>query len=120
MPKLKTAKTSLNRVLIDDDSSKSPILFDAVNRVHQIIIHVYLFIRLYVLNKYHTNQKIPFISKDFIATVIKVLIKPNVGGPKPKGHNLDMFNEFIIFYEADYENLGYTDKIDGSNLSKIM
>jgi len=118
--KIRVMKASLDYILKENLPDAKIILIDAVNRVHKIIIHVYQFVRLFILNKYHNNIEIPNIDKDFIAMVIKTLIKPGIAGPKPKGKNLEMFNEFTAFYESDYKDLGYNVKIDGSNLSQIL
>jgi hypothetical protein len=118
---MRTAKISLNQILKDDDEgNKKRIIFDAVCRTNQIVIHTYMFIRLLILNKYHNNQDIPIITTDFIAMAIKALTKTSIHGPKPKGSNLKLFNEFKIFYESEYKNLGYIDKINGANLSKVL
>lgn len=94
-------------------------LFDAMMRTHRIVIHTYQFIRLWILNKYHTKIDIPLINEDLIRMVFKSLIQESQG-PKPKGTNLKLYNEFIKFYNSDYCKLNYNDKIDGKNLSQIL
>ena len=118
-PMLRTTKMSLKSI-IKKDSSNIRILSDAINRTNQIVIHVYKFIRLFILSKYNKNIKIPNIDKNFISMTFKALIQPGKAGPTPKGANLAMFNEFKDFYESDYKDLGYLDKLDGSNLSQIF
>jgi hypothetical protein len=121
LPKLRTSKTSLNMILIGKkQKSNKQIIFDAVIRTHQIVIHLYMFIRLFVLNKFHNDQTIPIINKDFLAMAIKSLVATSVAGPTPKGSNLALFNEFNSFYESDYKQLGYMDKINATNLSQIL
>ena len=116
---LRTTKMSLKSIIKKDDSNIR-ILSDAIDRTNQIVIHVYKFMRLFILNKYHNNIKIPIINKDFMSMTFKALITPGKAGPTPKGTNLAMLNEFKAFYESDYKDLGYTDKLDGSNLSQIF
>jgi len=116
---LRTTKMSLKSI-IKKDNSNIRILSDAIDRTNQIVIHVYKFMRLFILNKYHNNIKIPIINKDFISMTFKALIIPGKAGPTPKGTNLSMLNEFKAFYESDYKDLGYEDKLDGSNLSQIF
>jgi hypothetical protein len=121
MSTLRTSKTSLNKILIGNNRNNNKrIIFDAVTRTHQIIVHLCMFLRLFILDKYHNNQPIPHINKNFMSMAIKALIATSVAGPTPKGSNLDMFNEFKKFYISDYKQLGYTEKIDGSNLSQIL
>ncbi len=118
--KLRTCKASLDHILSQELSDAKQIIFNAVTRTHKIVIHVYQFIRFFILNQYHKNLIIPHISKDFISMAFKAIIRTSVSGPTPKGNNLRMFNRFKLFYESDYKNLGYTNKIDGSNLSQIL
>ena len=49
------------------------IIFDAVKRTNKIVIHSYQFIRLWILNKYHTNQNIPEINNDIFRLSFIVL-----------------------------------------------
>ena len=115
--KYRTVKCSISSIFKDKKYYNT--LFDATNRTHQLIIHTYQFIRLWILDK-HTNKfDIPIITEDTIYMAFKALIKKSTG-PKPKGTNLQLLNEFNLFYENTYKNLGYDDKIDGVNLSQIL
>jgi hypothetical protein len=119
--KLRVTKTSLKKILNDDiHNTNQLIIFDAVNRTHQIVIHMYQFMRLYILNKYHKKQNIPIITLDFIIIVFKTLVKTSKSGNTPKGANLILFKSLKLFYETDYKILGYKKKIDGVNLSHIF
>jgi len=121
LPDIRSMKCQLKKILIDDENNTNhKILFNAVMRVHKLYIHLCMFIRLYILNKYHKNEEIPYISKDFISMPIKVLLKSCTVGPKPKGSNLLLFDELSEFYESEYQQLGYVDKIDGTNLSNFI
>lgn len=118
---LRTAKTSLNTILIDDlDGSNQMILLDAICRTHQIYIHVCHLIRLYILDKYHKKEQIPKITINFISMAFKVISKNCKGGNTPKGANLKLLNNMKLFYMSDYKKLGYTKKISGKNLSHIF
>ena len=79
-------------------------IFDAVCRTNMITIHVYQFLRLWILDKYHKNQHIPEITEDIIKMVYKTLIKKTVG-PSVKGENLTYLNEFSNFYKNEYMDL---------------
>ena len=118
--KYRTVKCSLNAIFKDKKIYEK--LFDATNRTHQLVIHTYQFLRLWILNKYEqssNNIDIPIITEDTIYMAFKALIKES-SGPKPKGSNLELLNEFNKFYENKYKKLGYNDKIDGKNLSQIL
>ena len=115
--KYRTIKCSIKSIINKDLNMTK--LFDAMMRTHRIVIHTYQFIRLWILNKYHTKIDIPLINEDLIRMVFKSLIQESQG-PKPKGTNLKLYNEFIKFYNSDYCKLNYNDKIDGKNLSQIL
>ncbi len=115
--KYRTVKCSLNEIF--KDKKYYDTLFDATNRTHQLVIHTYQFLRLWILDKHRKNKDIPNITKDTIYMAFKALIKES-SGPKPKGSNLELLNEFNKFYENKYKKLGYDDKIDGVNLSQIL
>ena len=86
---LRTVKTSFKSIIKPELNQK--IIFDAVNRTHQIVIHTYQFLRLWILNKYHNNEIIPIITTDIISMAMKALVPPSAG-PKPKGTNLKYYN----------------------------
>ena len=115
--KYRTIKCSLKSII--KPALNNTTLFDACMRTHQIVIHTYHFLRLWILHKYHNKKDIPFISDDTIKMAFKALLKDSQG-PKPKGTNLELFIEFKKFYDNEYKNLNYTDKIDGNNLSQIL
>ena len=118
--KYRTVKCSLNSIL--KNKKYYDKLFDATNRTHQLVIHTYQFLRLWILDKYEqssNNIDIPIITEDTIYMAFKALIKES-SGPKPKGSNLELLNEFNKFYEKKYKKLGYDNKIDGVNLSQIL
>ena len=86
---------------------------DAVSRTNIITTNSYFLLRLWVLQKYHNNQEIPIITEDTIRMSMKSLVKASAG-PKPKGHNLALLQEF--------QNIGNSifTLQDGKNLSAIL
>jgi hypothetical protein len=115
--KYRTIKCSLKSII--KPTLNNTTLFDACMRTHKIVIHTYHFLRLWILHKYHNKKNIPLISDDTIKMAFKALLKDSQG-PKPKGTNLELFTEFKKFYDDEYKNLNYADKIDGNNLSQIL
>ena len=117
--KYKVIKVPLTTILLNKDKEQSiKKLFDAVTRNHEIVIHVYQFLRLWILHKYHNNSIIPQITKDLIRTAFKSLLQDSAG-PKPKSENCILYDEFNEFYEKEYKKLGYN-KLSGANLSQIL
>ena len=117
--KYKTLKISLKGIL--KDKTTQPKLFEVVTRTNKLVIHVYQFLRLWILKKYHKNNDIPKITTDVIKMAFKALVEDKaVKGPKPKGDNFELYTEFCDFYKKEYKSLGYKNKIDGKNLSQII
>ena len=69
-------------------------LMDAIVRTNKLIIHVYQFLRLWILHKYHNSEIIPVITKGIILICFKSLMKPTKRGQRPTGKQLIIFNEF--------------------------
>ncbi len=115
--KYRTLKISLKQIIKKDVDYS--VLHDAIDRTNKLVIHVYQFLRLWILNKYHKKQDIPEITKDIIQMAFKALTTES-SGPKPKGTNLKYYEEFLKFYDNTYKKLNYKDKIDGNNLSQII
>jgi len=122
--KYRTIKISLKQIIKNEDDKI--ILNKVVFRVNQLITHAYQFLRLWILNKYEKNKETPLITKDIIGLCLKVLTincsdkKYTFIGPKPKGENQKIFDEFINFNKNTYSKLGYDNPINGTNLSAIF
>lgn len=114
---MRTLKIALNKIVKNE--SMIPILFDAVTRTNQIIIHTYQFLRLWILDKYHSNKQIPKIDVDIVHMASKALLQ-NSSGPKPGGENKIYYEEFLKFYDNTYKDLGCPQKLKGTNLSGIF
>ncbi len=114
--KYKTLKCNLLQIIKNKDDIST--IFDAVIRTHKIVTHTYQFLRLFILCNYKKNKEIIKITDDVIKMVFKTLIQKSAG-PKPKGNNLKILNEFNDFF-SKYERLYFTEKIDGKNLSQIL
>jgi hypothetical protein len=115
--KYRTVKCSLQSII--KPTLYMNKLLDACFRTHQIIIHTYQILRLWVLQKYHNKQIIPQITEDTIKMAFKSLIKDSQG-PKPKGTNLDLYNELKKLHDDEYTKLNYENKLDGKILSQIL
>ena len=106
---LRTVKTSFKSIIKPELNQE--IIFDAVNRTHQIVIHTYQFLRLWILNKYHNNQEMSEITTDTISMCMKSIMKSS-SGQKPKGNNAILLEEFQKLNTFELE--------DGINLSSIL
>lgn len=115
--KLRTGKCSFKDIIKDKQNIN--IIFDAVIRSNKIITYTYQFLRLVILYLYDRDKQIININEDTIKMAFKVFIQDS-RGPKPKGSNLELYNEFVNFYNIKCKKLNFGDKIDGSNLSQIL
>jgi hypothetical protein len=89
------------------DKNDITVIYDVLLRAHKIIIHTYQFLRLWILDKYHTNKMdlLPIIDENLIRISFSVLSKETIRGPKKKGNNLKLFNNFNDFYNTTYKKL---------------
>ena len=106
-----------------DDVLRQPldryIILDAVIRTHRLTIHAYQFLRLWILHKHQQDQVIPHIDHDLIRMVFYAL-KTSSNGPTPSGNQAKLLQEFNEFYEKEYKELGYSDKINSVKLPQIL
>ena len=105
-------KVPFRNIIIDDDkqTNKNKIM-DCIIRTNKITIKTYQLLRLWILNKYRKKKDIPPITENTIKMVQKSILEKSAG-PKPKGDNLELFNEFKEFHSFTLEN--------GVNLSQIL
>ena len=100
--KYKIYKLPLEKILLDKTNMIT--LNEIASRTNEIVINLYMFLRLWVLNKYYFSSKIPHIDDQLIKMAFKCLLKSS-NGPKPKGTNLTIFEELTEFYNNNYSKL---------------
>ena len=116
--KIITLKVLLSHILNYDDTLYDR-LSNASDRLNKLIIHVYQFLELWILTKYHNKEIISEINTDIIRMIFRALTNDSAG-PKPKGLKMKYYDEFCKFYDKTYKDLGYQDKISGTNLSQMI
>jgi hypothetical protein len=111
--KYRCLKVQINSVLHKekDNDKNMEILQSAIIGTNYITIKSYMLLRLWVLEKYHSNLEIPVITEDTIKMAMKSVVVDSKG-PKPKGYNLELFNEFRTLNTFELDN--------GVNLSSIL
>jgi hypothetical protein len=102
----KCIKIPLEKIVADKANRK--IILSAVFRTNKIIVKTYLLLRLWVLNKYHTNAVIPKITQETIITCMQTLNLNSYSSTKKK----PLYNEFRQLFLFEQE--------DGSNLTQIL
>jgi hypothetical protein len=109
-----TIKCSLDNIIRSNQFKID--LFDVVMRVHQIIIHSYMFLRLWILKKYATDN-IPTITEATIRLVYRLFM---IDSKKGRPVENSLFTELIEFYKTEYKSLFDGVKIDGLHLSHTL
>ena len=94
-------KVPFSKIIIDE--TKKNKIFNCVVRTNKITIKTYQLLRLWILDKYHKKESIPIITENTIKMAQKSILEKSAG-PKPKGNNLALFNEFKNFHSFTLEN----------------
>ena len=68
---MKTNKDNITNILWNDEHL--PKINDLVYRTNQIVIHTYLFLKLYVIELYHQKKDFPKIDKEYLCDIFKVI-----------------------------------------------
>jgi hypothetical protein len=89
------------------------IINDFVQKTNILYIHTLQFLRLWILSV----DQIPEITKDSFHMCFKALTL-KTRGPKPKGDNNLLYQQFLNFYNTTYSKLNYQ-KINPTNISSI-
>ena len=96
-----TLKCRLEKILKDPKSIL--IIEDAVRRSNVIIQHTYQFLKLYLLQKYSSNQEFPLVDQNFIRMIMySVSQKVTSAGRKNTEKNKILLNIFEEFYKNYY------------------
>ena len=121
-------KSSLKSILKPNNDIYTTINNDIL-RINNLVAQLYQFFRLLLLYEYresiknHKNGLIKYnftiITPDIILICAKVLTKKSNSG-KLNANMQQIYNYFDKFYEEHYKHLGYSNKIDGKNLSQSI
>ena len=100
---MKTIKDNIKNV-INDNSTVSKIN-DLVIKTNKIVIHSYLFIKLYCLYLYKNNKLFPKIDKEFICDVFKVITIRKCGkGGYTYEKMPQQLKDLTLFYKDHYKS----------------
>jgi hypothetical protein len=72
---------------------------------NKIVIHTLQFMKLYLLDYYNKNNKLPVIDKTFINTCIKVQCEENKGGRPASKKVQNLKDKLNTFYRKEYKPL---------------
>src|SRR6185369_8496434 len=68
---MKTVKNNLEQVIINKYIKL--IMEDLVHRTNNLVIHAYQFIKLYCIHCIRSNINLPYINKDYIMDIFKII-----------------------------------------------
>lgn len=77
-----TKKILLKKII---DSNKILKLTKFIYNTNDLKIHIGQFIKLYLIDLYHSNKPLPIIDREFIATCCRALIINSSKGQKVQG-----------------------------------
>ena len=98
-PDFRVIKTSLKSIL-KEYQTNHPLLNKWVHECNDIAITVYQFIRLYILDCYHTNKEIPELTEELLSYFVRACgIKQKKGTIKHQ----DFQNELDEFYDKEFK-----------------
>ena len=115
----------INKCPLKNIIKNQQLLFDindSVISINKIIIQLYQFLRLYLLNEYRNKRELPLIDINFIKNIIKTITKRQDTRGKPPGDETKILLEKLeMFYESDYKQCVIDeDVIDNTKMNFIM
>ena len=115
----KCVKIPLKHVLKNPDINL-PKITNAVIRCNKIIINTLMFIKLYLLDYFEKNNKLPEIDKVFVNSCMKILCNETVSGRPPKKEVKELKDKLTTFYNSDYKPLIKDTDLDYTHLNTVL
>ena len=113
----KTFKIPLKTILQNRDTIQ-PVVNHLVFEMNDLVIHTYLFIRLYVLQQYTKKHPLPELNETFILYCIKSLgTRDNRG---KKGKDTELLASLETFYKTEYQPLLNHEKTNLKNTTFLL
>ena len=97
-----------------------PKITDATIKANKIVIHTLQFMKLYLLDYYNTNNKLPKIDKEFINSCMKIQCNENSNGRPPKKDIKDLKEKLSEFYNTHYKSLTQDEELDYTHMNTIL
>lgn len=115
----KCVKVPLKHILKNQDINTNKIT-NAVIKCNKIVIHTLLFMKLYLLNYYEKNKKLPKIDKIFVNSCMKILCNESSTGRPPKQEVKELKDKLTEFYNKEYKSLCVKDQLDYTHLNTVL
>jgi len=115
----KCVKIPLKHVLKNLDINL-PKITDAVIKCNKIVINTLMFMKLYLLDYFEKNNKLPEIDKVFVNSCMKILCNESVSGRPPKKEIKELKYKLTAFYNSDYKPLIKDTSLDYTHLNTVL
>ena len=115
----KCVKIPLKHVLKNPDINL-PKITDAVIKCNKIMINTLMFMKLYLLDYFEKNNKLPEIDKVFVNSCMKILCNESVSGRPPKKEIKELKDKLTTFYNSDYKLLIKDIDLDYTHLNTVL
>jgi hypothetical protein len=115
----KCVKIPLKHVLKNPDINL-PKITDAVIKCNKIVINTLMFMKLYLLDYFEKNNKLPEIDKVFVNSCMKILCNESVSGRPPKKEIRELKDKLTAFYNSDYKPLSKDTNLDYTHLNTVL
>jgi hypothetical protein len=115
----KCVKIPLQHVLKNPDINSLKIT-DAVIRCNKIVINTLMFMKLYLLDHFEKNNKLPEIDKVFVNSCMKILCNESGTGRPPKKEIKELKDKLTVFYNSDYKPLIKDTDLDYTHLNTVL
>ena len=115
----KCIKIPLKHILKNPDVNL-PKITDAVIKCNKIVINTLMFMKLYLLDYFEKNNKLPEIDKVFVNSCMKILCNESVSGRPPKKEIKELKDKLTAFYNSDYKPLIKDTDLDYTHLNTVL
>lgn len=115
----KCVKIPLKHVLKNPDINL-PKITDAVIKCNKIVINTLMFMKLYLLDYFEKNNKLPEIDKVFVNSCMKILCNESASRRPPKKEVKELKDKLTAFYNSDYKPLIKDTDLDYTHLNTVL
>ena len=114
----KTIKVPLKHIIKNFEINQ-PKINDLTIMSHKIVIHTLQFMKMYLINYYNINNKLPTIDASFINCCMKILCKEKATGRPAKTEIKELKDTLTVFYNQHYKQL-QLDEIEYTHMNTIL
>ena len=114
----KTIKVPLKHIIKNFEINQ-PKINDLTIMAHKIVIHTLQFMKMYLINYYNINNKLPTIDASFINCCMKILCKEKATGRPAKTEIKELKDTLTVFYNQHYKQL-QLDELEYTHMNTIL